>query len=246
MNKKTLVYARGLFLLIIIVSLGLIIVNEKKGELLSHKIDKKFNSYIETNFAGQDFKKSNITFKNNIFKIKLSHPKNDNHYFYLTYSNGDLKDTYQKDYVEGNNLLNTNTEEIQNSIKEKTTIDCEVIPTNSLNEYNSLVQDKIINNDTKDLKYYYIKKELVLDNFKEDNIVTEITKIISKISKDFTPKYYSITIIDKNDITKTIEINNLTEDFINNINNKQIIKDILDNKNSELVQKSKITFKYMN
>ena len=60
MNKKTLVYARGLFLLIIIVSLGLIIVNEKKGELLSHKIDKKFNSYIETNFAGQDFKKSNI------------------------------------------------------------------------------------------------------------------------------------------------------------------------------------------
>ena len=246
MNKKSLIYGRAIFFLVVIVSFSLIIINEKKEELFSTKIDKKFDTYIKNNYAGLELNKSKITFKNNIFKVKMSNKKNNNHCFYLTYSNRKINDTYKKDYVEGQQLLKTNTTEIKNKIKETTNIDCEVIPTNSLDKYNSLVKDKIINDDTKDLKYYYIKKELVLDNFKEETIVNEINSIINNISTNgFTPKYYNITIIDKNDITKTIEINNITEEFTKTNDNKQIIKDILDNKNTDLLENYKITFKYM-
>lgn len=244
MSKNALLLGRGIFLIFIIIAFGLIIVNEKKGEILKGKVEKEINNYIETNFSNLNLEKEKIEYKDNIFKQKLSHKNNKNHYFYIVYSNKEITDTYKKDYEEGNKLLNIETNKIKKEIKEKTSIECDVLPTNKLNEYNTLTQEKIINSEFDNLKYYYIKKELVIDKWEENEINNQITSLINKISSNnFTPKYYNITIIDKNDITKSIEINNLTEEYLNNPESVQIIRDILNNNNSELLKKNKITYK---
>ena len=244
MNKNTLVLARGIFVIVIIVCFGLIIVNEKKGEILKNKVEKKINNYIETNFSSLNLNKDILKYKNNVFKLKVSNKNNSNHYFYIIYSNNKITDTYKEDYEEGNKLLTNKTNKIRNEIKEKTNQECEVIPTNKLNEYNSLVQEKIVNDELENLKYYYIKKELIVDNWQEETITKEIVDFIKTINNNnFTPKYYDITIINKNDITQSIEINNLTEEFINNPENILIIRDIISNNESELLNKNNITYK---
>ena len=64
--------------------------------------------------------------------------------------------------------------------------------------------------------------------------------------KEIDPKYYVFIINYTNEITKSIEINNIQEDFINNSNKEDIIKDILNNNNSKLLNDNNITFKYLN
>lgn len=244
MSKNALIIGRGIFVIIIIVCFGLIIVNEKKGEILKSKVEKEINNYIETNFSNLNLNKDILKYKNNIFKLKVSNKNNSNHYFYIIYSNNKITDTYKEDYEEGNKLLTNKTNKIRNEIKEKTNQECEIIPTNKLNEYNSLVQEKIINDELENLKYYYIKKELIVDNWQEETITKEIVDFIKTINNNnFTPKYYDITIINKNDITQSIEINNLTEEFINNPENILIIRDIISNNESELLNKNNITYK---
>ena len=44
----------------------------------------------------------------------------------------------------------------------------------------------------------------------------------------------------------SVEINNITEDFINNKDNIQIIDDIIKDNNSKLLNDNKITYKYLN
>ena len=64
--------------------------------------------------------------------------------------------------------------------------------------------------------------------------------------EEIYPKYYVFIINNTNEITKSIEINNIQEDFINNPNREDIIKDILNNNNSKLLNDNNITFKYLN
>ena len=244
MSKNALIIGRGIFLVFIIVAFGLIIINEKKDELLKNKIEKRINNYLETNFSNLDLNKDILKYKNKSYKLKVISKKNNNHYFYIIYKDKEITDTYKQDYEEGNTLLKNKTNEIKKEIKEETSIECDVLPTNKLNEYNTLIQEKLLNNEIDNLKYYYIKKELIIDNWNEEEITKEIINLITTISNnDFTPKYYNITIINNNDITQSIEINNITEDFINNTENIQIIKNIISNNKSELLNKNKITFK---
>ena len=51
MNKqRRLLYGQALFTILIMVSLTLIIINEKKNIILIPKIEKKIDSYIEENY----------------------------------------------------------------------------------------------------------------------------------------------------------------------------------------------------
>ena len=94
---------------------------------------------------------------------------------------------------------------------------------------------------------YYIKNEIDLDTWDKTNISKSIVDIISKMQKkEIYPKYYVFIINNTYEITKSIEINNIQEDFINNPNKEDIIKDILNNNNSKLLNDNNITFKYLN
>ena len=56
-----------------------------------------------------------------------------------------------------------------------------------------------------------------------------------------TPKSYTITITNKNDITESIEIKNITKEV-----SKEIINDIINDEKSDLLKENKITYKYLN
>ena len=61
-----------------------------------------------------------------------------------------------------------------------------------------------------------------------------------------TPKNYTLTITNQKEITNSIEIANITTEFINNPHKEEIIRDIINDKKSLLLKESKITYKYKN
>ena len=248
MNKNFLLIGRGIFTIFVIVALGLIIINEKKEELLSPKVEQKLNEYFDNNYSSINLTKSKMTFDNKTFTIKLSSPKNKNHFFYIKYKNKKIEDTYKEDYVEGRNILKYTTDIIKSDIKYITNIDCNIKEVSTLDKFTTKVQERIIGEDNLiELKYYYIEKELNIDNWDSEDITNEIIKLIDTMRiNDITPKYYKIIINDKNDITNSYEINNLDESFIKNANNKAIINDIINDNNSELLKENKITYKKLN
>ena len=247
MNKNNLLIARGLFTLIVIVTFGLIIMNEKGAELFSSQIENKINQYLDSNYSSLDFVKSNIRIDKTLFSMKISSKENKHLYFTVSYQNKNIKDTYEKDYKEGTTLFNYLKEKQQTEIKEKTKEIVKVEPVTTLDQYSESVQKQIIKEDNLlSLRYYYIEKEIKTE-WKEESITQEITDFINTmINNIITPKYYNIVITDKEDITKSIKINHLTEDFINNNNKNDIIRDIMNNDNSNLLKENKITYKVLN
>ena len=63
---------------------------------------------------------------------------------------------------------------------------------------------------------------------------------------NITPKNYKIVITNNKDVTESIEIDNLTEEFIKNTSNEKIIKDILSDNSSKLLKTNGIKYKYLN
>ena len=141
-KQKQLVLARAVFTLFIFVAFGLIIINEKASSILIPKIQKKLESYITQNYSDlqQTIQTNSIQYKNNIYKMKVSSKDNKNHYFYITYSHKKIQDSYQKDYVEGQNILNHIQKKLQKEIEEITTTKCQININSTLNNYTSAVQ----------------------------------------------------------------------------------------------------------
>ena len=249
-NQKQLSFLRNIFVFFVVIIFTIIIINEKGGEIFLPKVQKKFNNYLKTNYStiNNSLKMNNITYKNTYYKAKIVSKENTNLYFYLYYSNHQIKDTYQKDYVEGNSLLSHIKTNLQNSIKEKTNIDCNINISTTLNNYTDQVREKIIKeDDLLELKFYSIEKEITIDNWNYQTITKELVTLISTFQKNkITPKSYNITITSKQDITNSIKIENLTEQFTTNIQNEQIINDILNDNNSTIIKQNKITYKYLN
>ncbi len=249
-SKNSLIVGRGIFLLIIIVSLGLLVISEKKGTILEPKIDKKIDEYIETNYSDilNNINKNSIYYKNNSYIKKISSKDNKNLYFYVIYKDKEITDTYKKDYIEGKSLLDYLNKDIEKKIQNKIKIKCKVNSVTKLNDYSEKVQERIIKEDNLlELKFYYIQKEIMINDWNSETITNEINNLINKVeSNNITPKYYEITITNKNEITTSIKISNITKDFVELNNNKEVIEDILNNKNTELIKENKITFEYNN
>ena len=164
-SKNSLLIGRGIFIVIITVVLGLIIINEKGGEIFKSKIDTKIIEYLETNYQ-ELLEKTNYeetTYKNKIFSKKIVSKENKNHYFYIQYKNKKITDTYKKDYEEGTTLLNYLNRKLEKEIKKKTNVECKVNPINKLNGYSDKVQEKLLKEDhLLELKYYYISKDIII------------------------------------------------------------------------------------
>lgn len=242
MNKqKKLLIERGIFVFIVFVLLGIIVFTEKFGSILIPKVTKKINNYIEDKYKNNDFKTNEVTFKNTTYTMKVESKENKNHYFYIKYYNKKITDTYKKDYIEGKNLLDHIKKKLKKDINQKTNTNCDIEITSTLDKYTDIVQEKIIKEDNLlELKFYIIKKELVIDKWDEENITNKINHFIDKF-ENITPKSYTITITNKDDLTESIEIKNITNKV-----SKDIISDIIKDKKSDLLKENKITYKYLN
>ena len=242
MNKqKKLALERGIFVFVVFVILGVIVVTEKFGSVMIPKATEKINTYINDNYKDLNLKTNDVTFKNTTYTMKVESKENKNHYFYINYYNRKITDTYKKDYVEGKNLLTYLKKKLKKEINKKTNINCDIEITSTLDKYTELVQEKIIKEDNLlELKFYIIKKELVIDNWTEDDITNRINNFLDKFT-DITPKSYTITITNKNDLTESIEIKNITNKV-----SKEIIHDIINDEKSDLLKENKITYKYLN
>lgn len=249
MNKqKKLVLERSIFVFIIFVIFGVIIVTEKMGGILIPRVTDKMNDYIEDKYNKEEFIKEDVTYKNTTYTMKVLSKENKNHYFYINYYAKKMTDTYKKDYKEGKILLTYLKDKLKKEIIKKTSTSCDIEITSTLDKYTDSVRERIIKEDNLlELKFYIIKKDLMIDKWNSDSITKSINDIINKFKdNNITPKSYTITITDKTDITKSIEIKNINEDFINNSNSKEIINDIINDEKSDLLKNNKITYKYLN
>ena len=182
-KQNQLLLARGIFVFIVFVALGVIVVTEKAGNLMIPKVQEKMNEYIENNFTSskENFKLNDITYKNTEYSMKVTSKENKNHYFYIKYSNKKITDTYKKDYLEGNKLLTSIKKTLEKQIKQKTTTSCNIKINSTLDKYTNAVQDKIIKeNNLLELKFYTIEKEIYIEDWSEKEISNKITNLIDK------------------------------------------------------------------
>ncbi len=246
-SKKSLIYGQALIFLIVFVSFGVIIINEKGQFLFSKKINEKINTYLKENYTdlNSSINKSELNYINTTYKMKITSKKNKDLYFYLTYKNGKITDTYKEDYLEGKSLLNNLNNKMTKEINNKTKDTYKINFISTLDNYNLQVQDKIINEDNLlNLKFYYIEKEITINSFDSYTITNEIIKNINNLlSNNITPKYYEFTFINKNDITTSLKLSNIKEDFITNTNNINIINEILKD-NKDIKKYTNIKYEY--
>ena len=84
----------------------------------------------------------------------------------------------------------------------------------------------------------------MIENWNSTEITNSINNLIYKFNeKNITPKNFQIRITNKEDITESITIKNIKNNFVLIQNNEQIIKDILNNNNSNLLKQYEITYK---
>lgn len=240
--KNKLVLQMGIFFILVVGIFSYIVLNEKKYEILTPKVEEKMNKYIDKKFAKEkidlNIDKIKLDKYNKDYKIKLSNSKNKHLYFYVIYKNKKITDTYKKDYVEGKSLFN------YTSIKyQKTFTNSKIIFTNKLNKYPNTIYNQIITEDIKTLPIYKIEKELTLKDSNIESIIKSITKFNNKIKKrGYNPKYYDFILVNENDVSFNIKIENLDNNLINTSLNP-IITGIINNDKS-IEQIYNISFKY--
>lgn len=247
-KEKKLLLARNIFTFLIVIIFTIIIVREKKETLFLPKIENKINNYIEENYQKESLQLGKITYENNKYSMKVSSTSNKNRYFYIYYSNKNITDTYQEDYIKGKTLLTNIEKKLQNSIKKKTNKTPVITIPTTLDQFTDTIKDRILKEDNLlELKIYTITDELLITNWNQQEILKEIESYMSLYSKEkITPKNYTLTITNEKEITTSIEISNITPEFINNPNKEEIIHDIIIDKKSLLLKESKITYKYKN
>ena len=247
---KRLNIAQGVFAFIIFVAFGIIVCTEKGGDLLKPKVQKKLNEYLTTNYTNiiNNTIQEEINYKDRTFTMKIHNKINENHYFYIKYDNGKITDTYQEDYIEGKSLLTKISNDLKQEIYNKTKINTEVQILSTLDNYTSKVQELILEEDKlSNIKIYTVSINLDLKVWNEKNASTIITNTLNTFIKNgINPKSYTITINNLNEITESIEIYNIDNNFVTNEYKEQILSDIINNKKSDLLDKNNITFKYLN
>ena len=247
-KEKQLAFARGIFAFIVFVILGVIVVTEKFGNLKIPKIEKEIENYRkENNLIDEDLQEEEIIFKNATYSMKITSKQNKNLYFYITYSNHKIKDTYKKDYLEGKTLLTKIQKDMEKEINQKTNTTCKVHIISTLNNYTTKVQEQIIKEEKLiELNFYTLEKEVLVNEWKKEDITKKIIETINKYeTKKINPKNYTLIITNKNKASESIKIMNLTTEFQNNDAKEEIISDIINDENTKLLKQNKITYEIL-
>lgn len=246
-EQHKLTIQMAFFFLIIFVIFGTIILKEKQDILFLPKIETKLNEYLTTNYSSLNLKTSKIKSKNNKFTMKVMNPTNNNLYFYITYHNKKITDTYEKDYQEGNTLINYLNKEIEKIIKEKTNDNYKVKINNTYDNFSSKIKETLLKEEKlESLKIYTLEKELTT-SWDSQTITKTISTIMTTLeTENITPKNYTFIINDKDDITKSVKITNLTTKSIENNNLSIIINDIINDNKTSILSENNITYEYLN
>ena len=142
-EEKKLIISMTIFTIIIFIIFALIIINEKTSLYSVEKIKQKLTNYTEKKYPNINFEYQKITKQKSNYSMKVVSSRNKNWYFLVTYQNKKIKDTYQKDYVEGASLLTHIRTQIKKEIKQKTKKDYQIKIPYTLNQYSKKMQEKI-------------------------------------------------------------------------------------------------------
>lgn len=225
-------------------------MKEKAGDIFIPKADNKFKEYIKTTYPNEkdNWKYGKTYYTNKSFKMKVYSKDNKHHCFYLILNKKKINDTYKEDYLKGKQLLNYTEKKLQKTINKKTNDSIKVIIPTTLDKYTDIVKERIIKEDNLlSLKFYTIEKNININNWSTEEIINQINTVITTFQNNkITPKNYNITITNSNNITESIKISNITDDFLTNPNKFEIINAIMKEEDSIYLKDNKITYKYLN
>ncbi|MBQ6323580.1 MAG: hypothetical protein IJI22_01970 [Bacilli bacterium] len=249
-KSQKLLLGRNIFAFIIIILFTIIIIHEKASSILLPKAEEKINTYFNENynFLKGEVNKDKVKYENSKYSMTLKNKSNKHLYFKIYYKNKKTTDTYKKDYLEGKSILKYTKNKLEKEINTITNQKCSIEIISTLDKFTPKVQERIINEDNLlQLKFYNIEKELTINNWNTETITSEIVNFIEIFqNNNITPKSYTLIITDKKEITKSIKISNITDDFTKNNSKKEIINAIINDENKELLDKEKIEYTYLN
>lgn len=244
-QDKKLILGMALLFLITFVSFGTIVVTEKLAPFFTDKIKTKFETYIEKNYKDDknNLTIGKITYKNQQYKAKISNKKNKNWYFYITYQNKKIKDTYKEDYLEGKTLLTSIERKIEKKVKDELNQKVTITFPLTLNKYTNQIKENLISNNLKEIKTYDITLTITTPTLTTENINKELEKRIQELYQiDIYPNHYTIKINSKDE---KLTLTNLTEKTMKKEYRTQIINDIINNTNSNIIKENNITYNYV-
>ncbi|MDO4996842.1 MAG: hypothetical protein Q4E69_06645 [Bacilli bacterium] len=247
-NKLTL--QMSLLFLVVLVVFGVIIVNEKLSPLKIPKVTEKLNVYINDNYKDilNNVEMQEVEYKEMKYQTKLVSKENENYYFYIYYENKKITDTYKKDYVEGQSILNYQKDKIIEHIKKKTKSNYTITMSRTLDKYTDSLKEKIItSNKPESLKIYNLEANITVSKFDTNHITKTIKAFNDNLtSKSINPKTYTLIVTNPDNEDIAVKINNLTSDTIENDDFINIINDIINKKKSNLLSNYDIDYEYLN
>lgn len=249
-KEKRLTIEMFIFCFIIFVLFGIIVANEKLAPLNIKKVNQKFINYIEENYKDikDEISIEKTIYKNTKYRLKVKNKTNSNLYFYIYYSNKKITSTYKNDYIKGEKFLKTIEQKIEKKINKITNKNYKVEIKNTLNNFNTYTRQNLLEEkNLTNLQIYNITLDSTINNFNTTEIINSITELTSFLEKNnITPKTYNIIFTLKNNPTKSLQINNLTNDLIKSNDLNLIISDIINKESSNILTNNNITYKYFN
>ena len=245
MNKNGLTYGMAHLFLTSFVLLGLIVVEEKKDVIMLPKVEQALEKERKEKYS--DIEKEIIIEKPSYeknkkrFTQKITNKNNKNLYFYLYYKKKEITSTYEEDYKKGRTLLSHLEKKIEKEIAED---GLKVKIMTPLDQFTSEVKSLLLKEENlKTLKIYTLEKEIKVSDFTPTTIITSINNLVlSNAKEEISPKNYTLTLTNSNDITQSIKIENIQ---LPNNNIIEIITGILANdKTTEI--KYNIKYTYLN
>lgn len=245
-EQKRLTIGMTIFAFFIFVSFGIIIVTEKSAPYFSPKIDKKLNTYLKENYASiiNELNVGNTNYEDTIYKLKVTSAKNKNLYFYIKYSNREITDTYQEDYKEGKTLLEKICTDLERKLENKYKQKFSINILTTLDKFSDQVKENIIQEENISTLPIYSLDTTIQTTFTKEEITNTIQLFYKQLLKDnITPKSYNLTIVDREKENKSIKINGLTKEIIEDDEVLlPIINDIISGKNSSILKEKNITY----
>lgn len=245
-EQKKLTIGMTIFAFFVFVSFGIIIVTEKSAPYFSPRIDKKLNTYLKENYTSiiNELKIGNTNYEKTIYQLKITSSKNKDLYFYIKYSNKKITDTYQEDYKEGRPLLKKISTNLEKKLEKKYNQDFSITILKTLDKFSDQIKERLIQEENIFSLPIYSLESTIQTKFSKEEIVNTIKLFHKQLLDDnITPKSYNLTIIDKEKENKSIKINNLTKEIIED--DKiilSIINDIISGKNSNILKENNITY----
>ncbi len=246
-EQKKLTFQMAIFFLVIFVIFGTIIIKEKGQIIFLPKIETSLNDYLKEQYNDADLIATTPTVEKNTYKMKVFNKTNKNHYFYITYSNKEITDSYQSDYVEGKTLLTHLNKVISKKINEITGSKYTISIPTTYDKFSPKIQSLLLSEENLvSLKLYVLETEIT-DTWNELNFTNSLTDTITTLEKEsITPKSYTFILTNKDDLTQSVKIKNITSDLIKKNNLSTIISAIINKKETSILNENNITYEYLN